>query len=86
MSKITHNLLFELCFIGYNKEDYMKSLYDVFGPGTIYEPTIDRPVTRADWPVPWGWRNGSIKTFLKNREEGNEKTGADDANVSEACS
>ncbi|XP_013382274.1 crystallin J1A-like [Lingula anatina] len=60
---------------GFNKDDYKKRLMDTFGPASPYEPKLGRQPTREDLPIDGPWRNGSIKEFIKNYQEGKEKTG-----------
>jgi len=66
--------------LGYKQEDYAKSLNERFGPDTTYDynKTLGHEPTEDDRPIPGGWRNKSIKEFLKNYEAKAETTGTPD--------
>lgn len=61
---------------GFDQQDYIRRLCDMFGENSDYEINIGHPVTRDDHPIPGPWRNGSIKDFLKNVETGEVNTGS----------
>lgn len=63
---------------GINVAEYKKSLLEKFGPKSDYEVNLGHPITKADYPINGPWRHNSIKVFIKNYEDKQEKTGAED--------
>ena len=64
-------------FVGFDKEDYKKRLYETFGAESDYEVKLSHPglPVKSDYPINGPWRNGSIREFLKNYADGKEITG-----------
>ncbi|GAB1602399.1 crystallin J1A-like [Argonauta hians] len=61
---------------GINVQNIKQTFYDTFGPGTNY----DNPIWSGGpkkVPIEGGWRNNSIRVFLKNFEEQNPDPGCD---------
>eukprot|EP00062_Callorhinchus_milii_P003458 gi/632940757/ref/XP_007885488.1/ PREDICTED: crystallin J1B-like [Callorhinchus milii] len=66
---------------GLNVKDFTERSYAFFGPGSEYDTPINslhrtKGGPRPKLPVNGPWRQGSIKEFLKNIEEGETPTGS----------
>ncbi|XP_035655209.1 crystallin J1A-like isoform X2 [Oncorhynchus keta] len=67
---------------GLNVNDLRKRTYNFFGPRSEYDtpvndPYRDRSGPRPQLPIEGPWRHGSIKSFMKNMDAGQEDTGCE---------
>lgn len=62
---------------GLNTDHYKKALYDGFGPKSPYEIDLGHPRTKEDLPLSGPWRPASLTDFIKNYDQGLDKTGKD---------
>lgn len=65
---------------GLDSSDLKERTYAFFGPNSEYESDVVKEYTwkgeiKKEYPVKNPWRHFSIKTFLKNADEGNDITG-----------
>ncbi|XP_033743115.1 crystallin J1A-like isoform X2 [Pecten maximus] len=60
---------------GLNTDHYKKSLYERFGPKSAYEIDLGHPRTKEDLPISGPWRPASLTDFIKNYDQGLDKTG-----------
>ncbi|XP_028396819.1 crystallin J1A-like [Dendronephthya gigantea] len=64
----------------FDLEDLKKATYKMFGPDSEY--AMMEEALKTGLPIKSGWRNGSIKYFLKKMESNSEETGnPDDAQI-----
>uniref|UniRef100_H3AFR5 Selenoprotein J n=2 Tax=Latimeria chalumnae TaxID=7897 RepID=H3AFR5_LATCH len=67
---------------GFDAKDLTRRTYNFFGPGSEYDTPINNPdrpkgEPRPQLPIKGPWRQGSLKSFLKNVEAGKKETGCD---------
>lgn len=67
---------------GLNVEDLKQRILKFFGPGSEYDTPVNDPYRqkggpRPQLPIDGPWRQGSLKSFLRNVDAGKEDTGCE---------
>ncbi|KAK9539363.1 hypothetical protein VZT92_004473 [Zoarces viviparus] len=67
---------------GLNVDDLKQRTVTFFGPGSEYDTPVNDPYRekggpRPQLPIQGPWRQGSLKSFLKNVDAGKEETGCE---------
>ncbi|XP_046577996.1 crystallin J1A-like [Haliotis rubra] len=62
---------------GINLAAMKKTLFEVFGPGSVYEKAVQEKEKTGAKRLKGPYRNGSVREFLKKYSEGKANTGSD---------
>uniref|UniRef100_A0AAV2JV83 Selenoprotein J n=1 Tax=Knipowitschia caucasica TaxID=637954 RepID=A0AAV2JV83_KNICA len=67
---------------GLDVDDLKKRTLKFFGPGSVYDTPVNDPYRqrggpRPQLPIEGPWRHASLKSFLKNVDEGKHNTGCE---------